>query len=114
MPLHVTHYEKGYVYTASQLLMLAKKVGRLSRYCRTIMDESSMINIETVSQDTKKHRDSVMVMITIRLPHQMLRAESRKGAALYGIDRCVEKLESQIERYKQKHVKSLHAVRSRK
>ena len=83
--------------------MLAKKVGRLSRYCKRLMDESSLIKVETVSRDTKKQRDSVKVTITIRLPKKMLRAESRKPKALDAIDRCLEKLERQIEKYKEMH-----------
>jgi ribosomal subunit interface protein len=103
MPLKVTHYEKGYIYTASELTMLAKKVGRLSRYCSRMLDESSLMKVETVSRDTKKQRDSVKVMITITLPHKTIRAESRKSKALAAIDRCCEKLESQLKKYKEKH-----------
>lgn len=103
MPLKVTHFEKGYTYTAREFLMAAKKVGRLSRYCKKLMDESSLIKVETVSRDTKKQRDSVKVTITIRLPKKMLRAESRKPKALEAIDRCLEKLERQIEKYKEMH-----------
>ena len=103
MPLRVTHYEKGYIYTASELMMVAKKIGRLSRYCKRMMDESSLMRVETVSRDTKKRRDSVKVVMTIILPHKTLRAESRKSKALDAIDRCCEKLESQLERYKETH-----------
>ena len=103
MPLKVTHYEKGYTYTASALIILAKKIGRLSRYCKKVMDESSVIKVETISRDTKKQRDSVKVVISIILPKKMLRAESRRSDALDAIDRCMEKLESQIKKYKEKH-----------
>lgn len=83
--------------------MLAKKVGRLTRYCNKIKDEGSIVNVETVSRDTKKQRDNVKVMITMTLPKKTLRAESRKKDALSAIDRCCEKLESQIEKYKAQH-----------
>jgi len=102
--MRISHYEKGYRYTARELLMLAKKIGRLTRYCKRIMDESSVIKVETVSRDTKKQRDSVKVMVIIRLPKKTLRAESRRKDALSAIDRCCEKLESQIEKYKSRHV----------
>ena len=84
--------------------MLAKKVGRLSRYCGKMMDESSIMKVETVSRDTKKQRDSVKVMISITLPKKTMRAESRKVKALDAIDRCCEKLEAQLKKYKEKHV----------
>jgi ribosomal subunit interface protein len=105
MPLKVTHYEKGYTYTASELLILAKKIGRLSRYCRRMCDEGSSIKVETISRDTKKQNDAVKVMITIHLPKRMLRAESRRPQALDAIDRCCEKLESQIKKYKAMHTR---------
>ena len=84
--------------------MLAKKVGRLSRYCKEIMDESSIMKVETFSRDTKKQRDSVKVIISIVLPNKIVRAESRKSKALDAIDRCCEKLEAQLKKYKERHV----------
>ena len=67
------------------------------------MDEGSIIKVETISRATKKRRDSVKVMVMITLPHKTLRAESRRMKALSAIDRCCEKLESQIEKYKEMH-----------
>lgn len=103
MPLHVTHLEKGYTFTDNERKLLAKKVGRLARYCSRIQDESSEIRVETIERDTKKERDSVKVMITLILPKKTLRAESRKAEALEAVDSCCEKLEGQIELYKERH-----------
>ncbi|OGG92131.1 hypothetical protein A3H16_00965 [Candidatus Kaiserbacteria bacterium RIFCSPLOWO2_12_FULL_53_8] len=103
MPLNITHLEKGYSFTPKERLMVAKKVGRLARYSARMQDESSEIRVETVSRDTKKKGDSVKVMITVILPKKVLRAESRKEKALDAVDRCCEKLEGQIELYKEKH-----------
>lgn len=94
--------------------MIAKKVGRLSRYCTRIQDESSEIRVEAISRDTKKERDSVKVMITIVLPKKVLRAESRRSEALEAVDRCCEKLEGQIELYKEKHASSSGVARKAK
>ena len=101
--MHILHYEKGYIYTAQELLMLAKKVGRLARYCERMKDEGSLITVETLSRDTKKQRDHVKVVVMITLPQKTLRAESRRPGALDAVDRCIEKLESQIEKYKEMH-----------
>ena len=101
--MHITHYEKGYTYTTSELLLLAKKVGRLARYCERMKDESSLMTVETFARDTKKRQDSVKVVIMLTLPQKVLRAESRRPHALDAIDRCAEKLESQIEKYKAMH-----------
>ena len=101
--MRIVHYEKGYFYTTNELLLLAKKVGRLARYCEKIKDEGSIITVETVSRDTKKEQDSVKVVLMVTLPKKTLRADSRRPQALDAIDRCVEKLESQIEKYKARH-----------
>ena len=101
--MHIVHYEKGYFYTTDELLLLAKKVGRLARYCEKIKDEGSIITVETVSRDTKKEQDSVKVVVMVTLPKKTLRSDSRRPQALDAIDRCVEKLESQIEKYKARH-----------
>jgi ribosomal subunit interface protein len=109
--MRLTHYEKGYTYTTRELLLLARKIGRLARYCRRMTDESSLLTVETISRDTKKQRDSVKVMITIRLPRKTLRSTSRRPQALEAIDRCCDKLESQIERYKEVHGSRAKAAR---
>lgn len=101
--MHIVHYEKGYFYTTRELLLLARKVGRLARYCQKMKDEGSLITVETISRDTKKRQDSVKVVIMVTLPKKTLRAESRRPQALDAIDRCIEKLESPIEKYKAKH-----------
>lgn len=101
--MRIVHYEKGYTYADRERLLLAKKIGRLARYCERIKDEGSLITVETHCRDTKKQRDSVKVAIMIRLPEKSLRAESRRPRALDAADRCTEKLESQIEKYKEMH-----------
>ena len=101
--MRTAHYEKGYVYTSREFLLLAKKIGRMARYCQRIKDESSLITVETFSRDTKKRKDSVKVVVMLTLPKASLRAESRRPDALDALDRCLEKLEHQIERYKEVH-----------
>lgn len=101
--MHVEHYEKGVRYNDQDLILLAKKIGRLATYCRFLKDEGSKIRVESVQRDTKKDRDQVKVMVTVYLPKEILRAESRKFAALDALDSCVEKLEEEIKRYKEMH-----------
>ncbi len=102
--MKIVHYEQGIAYSAWERKMIAKKVGRLTRYCKRITDEGSIITVESRRRDTKKERDSVKVTIMITLPHRTLRAESRRPLALDAVDRCVEKLEGQVEEYKERHV----------
>jgi ribosomal subunit interface protein len=72
----------------------------LATYCRYVKDESSSIRVETEQRDSKKARDRVKVMVTVELPGKILRAESRRDGVLDAVDRCIEKLEPQIKRYK--------------
>lgn len=101
--MQIQHFEKGIKYNDGEFLLLAKKVGRLATYCRALKDEGSSIRIESERRDTKKNRDQVMVAVTVFLPNKVLRAESLKLSALDGVDRCIEKLEEQIKKYKEMH-----------
>ena len=99
--MHVTHFEKGFQYSADQLLLVARKLGKLATYCGRIKDEASQIRVESQRRDAKKERDQVKVMITIELPKKILRAESRRPDPVEAVDRCIEKLEPQVKRYKE-------------
>ena len=101
--MNIHHFEKGISYNPAEMLMMAKKIGRLARYCSAVKDEASVIRLESERRDTKKDRDQVKVMITVQLPKALLRAESRRPRVLDAVDRCIEKLEPQIKRYKDLH-----------
>jgi ribosome-associated translation inhibitor RaiA len=101
--MHVEHFEKGVRYNDQDLILLAKKIGKLATYCRFLKDEGSSIRVEAEKRDTKKDRDQVKVMVTVRLPKKILRVESRKFMALDALDSCIEKLEGQIQKYKEMH-----------
>lgn len=102
--MNIEHFEKGVRYTDKELLMLAKKLGKMATYCSRVKDESSVIRVEAERRETKKEMDEVKVMITVELPKKMLRAESRKRTVVEAVDRCVEKLEPQLMRYKEQHM----------
>jgi ribosomal subunit interface protein len=104
--MNVQHFEKGFQYTDEQLLLIARKVGKLATYCRRIKDEASIIRVESDRRPTKKLRDQAKVMITVELPRKVLRAESRRPDPIEAVDRCIEKLEPQVKRYKELHTRS--------
>jgi len=104
LPMQVQHFEKGMHYSDAELVLLAKKVGRLATYCKRLKDEASFIRVEAERRETKKARDSVKVMLTVELPRKTLRAESRRERLLDAVDRCVEKVEPQLKRYKELHM----------
>jgi ribosome-associated translation inhibitor RaiA len=102
--MNVQHFEKGIVYTDKQLMLIARKIGKLATYCRRLKDEASLIRIEAERKDTKKSRDQINVIVNVSLPHKMLSAECFKADPIEALDRCVEKLEPQIQRYKDLHM----------
>ncbi len=101
--MHVEHFEKGVRYNDQDLILLAKKLGKLATYCRFLKDEGSKIRVEAERRDTKKDRDQVKVMVTVHLPKEILRAESRKYTPLEALDSCIDKLEEQVKKYKEMH-----------
>lgn len=110
-PMNVQHFEKGLHYSDRDLLILAKKIGKLATWCRRIKDEASIIRVEAERRPTKKDRDQVKVTVTVDLPRKQLRAESRRRNPLDAIDRCIEKLKPQVDRYKELHTRKGKAVK---
>lgn len=101
--MHVEHFEKGVRYTDRERLILTRKVGKLVTYCERLKNDDSCIRVEAMSRATKKKEDHVKVLISIYLPKSTLHAESRHQTAIEAIDRCIEKLEPQLKRYKEEH-----------
>lgn len=100
-PMHIEHFEKGIRYNDKELLILARKLGKMATYCSRLKDESSVIRVEAERRESKKENDEVKVMITVTLPQKVLRAESRKKTVVEAMDRAVEKLEPQLIKYKE-------------
>ena len=101
--MQIKHFEKGFHYSDKELLIIARKIGKLADYCNRIKDESSLIRIDAEKRKTEKKRDQFKVAITVELPIKWLRAESRRTDVIEAIDRCTEKLQPQLERYKATH-----------
>lgn len=51
------------------------------------------------------------VTVTVELPKKILRAESRRPDPVVAVDRCVEKLEPQIKKYKELNTERERAKR---
>ena|SRR3989338_3775657 len=100
--MHIEHFEKDLRYSDRELLVFARKIGKLATYCKYIKNDDSCIRVEAEKRDTKKNEDSIKVMITVELPKTILRAESRRKTVIDALDRCIEKIEPQVKRYKEK------------
>lgn len=101
--MHVQHFEKGVKYSDRELIILARKVGKLATYCKRLKDESSSIRVEAECRETKKKEDRVKMSVTVSLPHKVLYVDSRQETAIEALDRCIEKLEPQVKKYKELH-----------
>ena len=103
--MHIQHFEKGITFTDHDRVIFARKIGKLATYCSRVKDESSVIKVEAERRQTKKERDMVKMAIQVDLPKKVLRAESRRATALDALERCLDKLYHQIEKYKEMNVK---------
>jgi ribosomal subunit interface protein len=101
--MNIKHFEKGFHLNDRELLIIARKIGKLATYCKRIKDEASSIRVESEYRRTEKKRDQMKIMITIELPKKTLRAESRRPDVNEGVDRCIEKLVPQVVKYKEMH-----------
>ena len=114
--MNIQHFEKGLHYSADELLNLARKLGKLATFCKKVKDEDSFIRVEAERRPTKKRRDEVKATVTVSLPRMSLRSESRRPQVIEAVDRCIEKLEVQLKRYKEEQTgrEQAHVARRRK
>ena len=102
--MHVSHHEKGFQYTDKDFLRIVKRVGKLATYCKRVKDDGSMIRIDAERRDgTQKARDQYKVSVTINLPNQTIRAESRKETVREAADRAIAKVTAPLKRYKEQY-----------
>ncbi|MDD4287522.1 MAG: ribosome-associated translation inhibitor RaiA [Candidatus Peribacteraceae bacterium] len=102
--MNIQHFEKNFSFTGRELPTVARKIGKIATYCKRVKDAASAIRLEVERQKTRKERDQIMVIVTVELPEKVLRAESRKPDMIEALDRCIEKLEPQLKRYKEKRL----------
>jgi len=99
--MNIQNYQKGFDLSDRQRLKIARKIGKLATYCERVKDESSSIRLEASRRNTKKGRDRMKVTLTVELPKKILRAESRRPDPMEAVDRCIEKVEPQVKKYKE-------------
>lgn len=102
--MNIQHFERNFAYTGQELPTVARKIGKLATYCKRVKDAASAIRVEVERQKTRKERDQIMMIVTVELPEKILRAESRKNDVIEALDRCIEKLEPQVKRYKEQRI----------
>lgn len=102
--MKVLHYEKDFQYTDKEMIHVAKKVGKLATYCKRLKNEDSAIKVEVERRSTKKSQDEIKVVLLVELPSKVLKADSRKATVMEAIDRCTEKIQPQLEKFKAQHM----------
>jgi len=101
--MNIQHFEKDFHFTDAELLLAARKIGKLATLCRRMKDEGSWIRLEVEKRGTKKTKDEIKVTVIVHLPKKMLSAESRRSDVIDALDRCIDKLEPQVKKYKELH-----------
>jgi ribosomal subunit interface protein len=79
-----------------------EKIGKLAKFADPISSEASEIKIEISFEDSKNPEQAYNCILTLFVPHDVLRAESRKESLDSSVDEVIEKIKSQIEYYKAK------------
>ena len=60
------------------------------------------IRVELAHEEAKKNEEAYVCVLTLFVPQDTLRAESRSGTLETAIDEVLEKIKGPIERYKNK------------
>lgn len=84
-----------------------KKIGKLTRYLPTI-DE---VHVELSVEKTKSNLQRQVVQVTMRSNGTILRAEERSADMLAAVDSVRDKLQRQMERFKERPVRKRQRAR---
>lgn len=85
-----------------------KKIGKLNRYLPSI-DE---VHVELSVEKVKSNQQRQVVQVTMRSNSTILRAEERSADMLAAVDSVRDKLQRQIERYKDRPVRIRQRARA--
>ena len=86
----------------SQKEKILSKVEKLRHLADRRGDESSEFRVEIRYEKSRKPQDAYTCQLTIVAPHAVIRAETREESVENAVDDCLDKIKTQIERYKSK------------
>lgn len=86
----------------SQKEAIETKVTKLQNLADRLSDESTEFRVEVRHERARKSTDSYICQLTIFAPNSVIRAETRNETIENAVDDCMNKIRSQIERYKAK------------
>lgn len=90
------------VLRKKQEASIRAKFEKLSKFADRIGDESTEIRVELANEKSRKKEDAFLCILTMFVPKDTLRAESRSETLETAIDEVLEKIKGPIERYKDK------------
>jgi putative sigma-54 modulation protein len=86
----------------SQKEMINAKVGKLSHLADRLGDESTEIRVEVRHEKSRKPSDAYICQLTIFAPQAVIRCETRDESVENALDSSIDKIKTQIDRYKAK------------
>ncbi len=85
-----------------------RKIGKLDRFLPQIGD----VHVEVSTETTKSSQDRHVVQVTVNSNGTILRAEERSADILAAVDAVRDKLQRQIERYKERPARKRQRARA--
>ncbi len=82
--------------------VIRDKFQKLSKFADRIADESTEIRVDLIHEESKKKEDAYICTLTLFVPQDTLRAETRSHSLETAIDDVLEKIRGPIEYYKDK------------
>lgn len=91
---------------------IENKVTKLQHLADRLSDESTEFRVEVRHEKSRKTIDSYICQLTIFAPNTIIRAETRNETIENAIDDCMDKIRTQIDKYKAKIHRSAKKVTS--
>lgn len=95
-------HTRGIKLGEKRAMAIRKKFEKLTNYAHRIADESSEMRVDLAREESRKNDDAYVCTLTLFVPNDTLRAQSRSGTLETAIDEVLEKIKGPIEYYKDK------------
>ncbi len=104
--IHAQHFELA----EPQRSLIHAKAEKMVHLADRLSDPSSQIRVDLIHEHPKSPEEAFVCHLTLIVPHDTLRAESRGPSPEAAMDLAVGKMRGQIERYKAKehHLNERH------
>jgi putative sigma-54 modulation protein len=82
--------------------VIRQKFEKLTKFADRIADESTEIRVELAHEESKKKEEAYICVLTLFVPNDTMRAESRNASLETAVDDVLEKIKGPISHYKDK------------